>query len=380
MTFNATNRDRAISLRDTLALLAAVSLPTVLFMSACGSKSTDISSDGEFVTSTSAQDETFGDQNNEMTEALSEDTGSGSSFFTLEKDESFSALASVSPTRRNNAQATGRTCVENDTGVVVTRSSDTSGKGSVIFGTASFNTEFKYTGSLTHTWVKGKGSKMTCTSASGIAKIDFSTADNIDGAKLTADVDRKASLTATGSNSKTNQTHSFNSDITVKGKRTVAWGRPSLEATTNVVTAEMTLTSNVTRTISGKNLRGEVINLNVNSEIKEQTPMVVATSRSALTGTWTTKTVKSGTLVSTNNSDGSRIESKFENVIYIKGSCLPSSGKITRQAFAKGGTEAKASAIITFGQTTESTVSIARNGGAPEDFTDFVEKVIRCDL
>jgi len=121
-------------------------------------------------------------------------------------------------------------------------------------------------------------------------------------------------------------------------------------------------------------------NLTATVATKDGAPLAIVVERDASTASAKKKTISSGTIVVT-RSDGPRVETTFEGVIFDFGAsavCQPTAGKITGLVFAKDATAASATFVISFGATTDSGISIAHDGGAAEDYPDYNSK--GCDL
>lgn len=368
---------KMLTLRNSHSRLVGFSLALALFAvaPACGKKedtpansSTDASA-SSLATNATAQDEVDAEQSNDVAEALSE--------------ESFGA-ASLTNSENSDGQifelAATRTCTESATGVAVKRTFTHSGNVSASLGKASISKTWELTSNQTNTWTNPTaGEAIKCTAATGVAKIDFSKAANVEGAKLVINVDRSLSSSSSRTNRK-GETFASSRSITAKGERSITWGKPTVDSNAGTATVDKTITSKVTRTLDFKRANDKNTKVDVSVEVKSAAPMVVSVVRSTTSGAWISKTVKSGTIITTNNTDGSRMESKWENVVWAKGKCIPTGGTITRSAFEKDGTTAKATAVIKFGQDTDSTVSISRNGGAAEDFAEYGEAMEGCAL
>ncbi|MEK7689613.1 MAG: hypothetical protein AAB425_01185, partial [Bdellovibrionota bacterium] len=183
-------------------------------------------------------------------------------------------------------------------------------------------------------------------------------------------------MTVTASGSQTPST----STATIAGTRTVTWAK-STGTVSTTITRTKTHTGSVTRTKSFTKKDGSTGSLNHTHAVTATAPIVISVARNATSGALITKTIVSGTMVSTNNTDSSHVDSAYTNVVFDFASsdvCLPTSGTIAGSVFASGETTASKTYVITFGATTDSGVSIAYDGGTAEDYPDYEFK--GCEL
>lgn len=169
-------------------------------------------------------------------------------------------------------------------------------------------------------------------------------------------------------------------NVVVTGTRTITWGAPVVSSTN--VSRTKTITSSVNRAVSYTKANGTSGSLTTTTTVEAGTPLSVEVVRDNTSGALVSKTVASGT-VKVTLTDGSYTSCVYANVKYEFGSntnkCLPTSGTITCSKYdGSTATTASSSTLISFGQSTTSTVSISTDGSAAEDFSDYNAR--GCDL
>jgi len=234
------------------------------------------------------------------------------------------------------------------------------------------------TGTLSRVW-DHPTETLACSGSK--ASVNFANDTVVNGLTVTQTVDRERSATRTITHKTTGISKTKTNSSTVEGTRTVIWATGSGEAS-GVVTRLKSITSNIDRTatITKKDETNETFTVNVAT--KEGSPLSVEVLRSATSPyAATQKTIKSGVVVST-KTGSQKIESSFDDVVYdVDGSnpCLPTSGSITVSTFIpETATTASSVYTITFGEDTDSTVAISKDGATAEDFAEFDAK--GCDL
>lgn len=148
-----------------------------------------------------------------------------------------------------------------------------------------------------------------------------------------------------------------------------------------------TISSQVTRTMSGTRrdpegdrFATEEFSITHANSTDPENPLKVRTVWSLSEQKWTSKTVQSGTIISTNSEEGNRIVSQLSGVEFENGNCIPISGQVQGEVFALDSDDenAQSSFVILFGQDTESTVSISYDGAESEDFPTVEEYLEGC--
>jgi hypothetical protein len=212
----------------------------------------------------------------------------------------------------------------------------------------------------------------------------------VNGLKLVASIDDSATITTdlTGTTRKGETiTLKLERTRTAKGTRTVTH---SDHATADTAFSFVrTVESSVERTVSGtrktpgSKTGTESFSIALTNATAASAPLKIKTEISKTTKDWTTKTIQSGTFVSTSTAKKQRVESTFSNVVFNSGECTPVSGTISGKVF-----EAEAAAdatplttfVLTFGADTDSGVTIAYDGKTAEDFPTAADYLQSCSF
>lgn len=333
-------------MRIRLVVVAAIA--GSLFISGCGKKTKSDGSEAGAADPLAASD-VVDESVDEATDAITEGGSSGSASLT---DEAFNADGdTISLTKVCTASA-GNAVVDITASGEATRSRSMSRK----IGDVTFTNKITMTGGEKRTWTKATaGSDILC-SAGNNAVIGWAATANVEGLKLSVDVDRKRDSTVSMAFSVLGQakTKERTKSTTIKGSRIIEFSSAQVTSTEVTVEKKISITD-LARTSVGINFEGEATSTTTKTSTKTDAPLVVNVVRdrgvSALT--WKTRTIKSGTLV-VFLENGSRVESTFSNVVFSKTAdnvCTPNSGTIEGEVFDADATTATHTFTITFEAT-----------------------------
>ncbi len=233
-------------------------------------------------------------------------------------------------------------------------------------------------GSETRTWVPPSGKTVTCNAASTAARIPWQDQDSISGLVTQISVDKSRVVTRSVTTLK--KTFQTSNTTAIKGTRTVTW---SVTTDASSIIRDKKIVTAVTR--SGTRVEQDGSKSTIQTEVKSlaEAPLIVRVERALSDRLLTKKTIKSGTLAST-QADGSVVQTSFDTLVYDFSStnddrCQPISGKMIGKFIPAGASAATKTFIITFGDTSvDSGTSIAYDGGTAEDYPDYNAK--GCDL
>lgn len=233
-----------------------------------------------------------------------------------------------------------------------------------------------YEGTQSHKWTAPAQGSISCSSESGRAVIPWSDEATVNGLQRTTTVSR------TRSRERTITTQSVSSvtkiDSIVSGQRSTTWGALSTENAQD--TRAKTIVIDVNRQRS-ETQDGTIRTQTVRMITKENAPLRVSVTRSTIDQSLVSKTIHSGTLIST-NSDATFVEIAFDQLKFDLTSdepCLPVSGTVQGATFGEGDTEAISSFTLTFGADTDSSISYVDSEHAnPVDIPEVIP--LSCDL
>lgn len=265
--------------------------------------------------------------------------------------------------------------------VTVTRTMSGSGTKTVTRPKFTMSMAMTASGTETRKWTPPTGQTLSCNASSSTVKFNWLSDAVVNGLKLDITVDKARDYTKTRTVTATNKSVSTVDKVTVKGTRSVTWATATASSTSNTA-RKKTITNSVTRSRTFTNTAGTTTTIDTTVATKTDAPLVVTVERKTSDGTLVTKTITSGTVVST-LSDGAKVETAFADLVYDFSStnenvCLPTSGKVTGSVYAKDATTASKTFVITFGASTDSGVSISYDSGTAEDYPDYNSK--GCDL
>lgn len=344
-----------------------LTLAAIVAVTACG-KAKDSSSGSDTTDSvtndTDLQDGVVSNQIEEATASLVDDASAGSSFAAIAPaaDVSFS-----------------RTCEADSTTGGATVNVTASGSASSTFSTTRINLTraVNISGTEARKWSKASaGSAIQCKSSTSHIKLDWSDAANIDGLKLDVTTARSKIRTQEGTIKRKGVTTNIKTSesASVSGTRSITYSNAA--STSSQVSFTKSIVSNVTRKFDVTRADDSVASLESAVTTKSDAPLVVDVVRVKSTGAWSSKTVKSGTLVATQK-DGTRVESTFSNVEYSASAtnkCIPISGSILGSIYAKDATTASTTFTVTF------TADGATKTVGTDDPTDITLDGKSCDL
>ncbi|MGK5087583.1 hypothetical protein WDW86_08500 [Bdellovibrionota bacterium FG-2] len=245
---------------------------------------------------------------------------------------------------------------------------------SVVRPKATLASSLTVTGTQSRVWTPPTGQTLACT-ANNRAQVRWANDNVVSGLSLKVTTDRTRTRTVDLKTSK--QTVSRAVQGVVKGARTITWAVGTKTATTlaRTKTISSSVTRDVTTTTSGV---AETLSYTVATKTGED--LNVEVTRLIADGSWVSKKVVSGTVVLT-KPDGTRIENTFKDLLFESAQddpCLATSGSITGAVYASGATAASKTYVITFGQDTDSGISITEDGGTAVDAPEIV--IQGCDL
>lgn len=130
------------------------------------------------------------------------------------------------------------------------------------------------------------------------------------------------------------------------GTRNIKWLTVTQDAET--ITLEKQVTNKSERKMSATNKKGESKAWESSLATVEGSPLMISIVRDAKTKDLKTRTIKSGSITAVAK-DGTKIETKFDNVVYERGSrCNAVSGKLTGAVYAKDATSASVTYTVNF--------------------------------
>ncbi|MCX6124746.1 MAG: hypothetical protein NTV34_08355, partial [Proteobacteria bacterium] len=367
---------------------ASACISTIILTSSCGSKSSPqataaatVSSDAVSNSGSLSIDST--------TDALSEGSTAGTSGL-VDSPGGQSDL-----TNADSDITITKTCTANlpsagNVQVLWTRS----GSGSVTktFARATLVSTLSGSGTETRSWSAPTGKTLACNSASSGVRVNWSDDTVVKGLVLKADVSRTHKMSHVWTRTKTGVSTTLVHENTTTGTRTVTWETPTVGTASGTVTITMTKSvvldhkTSVTRTPKDGGTATTVSAKVITDSTAPLSVTVVRSGTSAATSTIQSKTVKSGTVVSTDDTSGYITKSKFADVKYDLSStnttkCIPVSGTISGEVYESAtATTALKKYIITFGVTdssTDSGITIAYDGTPAEEYTYSYQA---CDL
>ena len=150
--------------------------------------------------------------------------------------------------------------------------------------------------------------------------------------------------------------------ITESGEQDSHWDTDTAGPASSINLLQ-TLTESSDITVGGHDRQSRTLSLPTHTEVAATAPIIIAVRRDKTTQAWQTKTILSGTMVSTTPQD-SRIESTYNSVVFTSSSgCVPTSGAIAGKMFHDGETSPFREFTITFAA---SGGTIAYSDGAQE--------------
>jgi hypothetical protein len=297
-----------------------------------------------------------------------------------------------------NGRSPTRSCVkDSDTQVTVTSTLVSTEEGTREAGRLNGLFKKSMDSTVTDVWTRAPGATeaIEC-SVGNNAKVRWTQASEVNGLSLNVSVNRSHSVQVTWSGSRRNgEVISLDTSRTFvsSGTRSITHSDHSF-VEGNSLSFIRTITSEVSRNLSGSRrkqggLSGETEPFSLVHQVvvSEESPLKVKTEFDLTGGqsgsrSWTQKTIESGTATSTSDESGTRVVSTFSNVVFAAGGCIPQSGTVSGSIFPKDPADAEATStfVITFGAETDSTVSIAYDGGEAVDYPAAEEYLEGCDF
>ncbi len=312
-----------------------------LIVSSCGVKEDDKDANSE----SSNVGSLLASDSEAATQSISSQVDAGASAVAESNDSSSAALALTGSDAK--AEMTRyRVCEEKDKNAVVTikRSSERSRSKEnknvkVEMSHTSFSEKVR-TFSL-------EGGEVNCAENGKRADIDEG---GVNGLKLdvTINEQRAKSMSMTNIKKGTTKSHSFKSSH--EGTRSVKFLDKSVANGVITITKETSQSMNRTLELTKKD--GSVLSIASTVKTADDAPLKVIVKRQEADKALVSRTVESGTLTATNK-DGSKVETKFINVMYLASStekCVPVSGSIEGAIYEKDATAASKTYTITFSE------------------------------
>lgn len=292
-----------------------------------------------------------------------------------------------------------RTCVkDSDTQVTVTNTSNWNEEGSKAGGQLTRTFTKTVDSTITNIWSRAPDATeaLDCT-AGNTVKVRWLQAAEVNGLALNVTGNKTHSVNVTWSGTRRNGqavTLDLNRTFVANGSRSISHGDHAYADGTSLSFVR-TITSDVKRTLSGTRRKKdglptetETFSLEHQVVVSGEAPLKVKTEfdlSAGLSGTrtWSQKTIQSGTVSSSSDESATRIVSKFNNVVFTAGECIPTSGTITGSIFPKEPADAEATDTftITFGDASaDSGVSLSLNEGEAADFPAVEEQLEGCEF
>jgi hypothetical protein len=261
------------------------------------------------------------------------DASSSASFALLGKEES-----------KKNEVNRFRDCVEDGNKAVVTLKHSFNHENE--FERVKFKgySKLSFLMERTRTWSK-EGTAVKCDSTK--KRVNLAGAD-LKGYELAVAIksEKTDDRSLTKTTKKGEETIARKSSRSSQGTRTVKWTNVANDQ--SKLTIDKQVTSSMERKMSATNKKGESKSWESTVKTGENAPLLITIIRDSKTSALISRTVKSGTVVGVAK-DGTRVETKFDNVLYEKAKkCDATSGKITGAIYAKDATTPSVSYTITF--------------------------------
>lgn len=239
-------------------------------------------------------------------------------------------------------------------------------------------------------WTPASGSAALTCSAVKTVGVNWTDAAQVNGLKLVATVDDTASVTTnlTGTTGKGEAvTLKLERRRTARGTRTVTHSDHATENSS--FSFIRTVESNFERTVSGtrktpgSKTSTESFSIALTNKTAKDSPLKIKTEISKTDKVWTSKTIQSGTFVSSSTDKKQRVESTFSNVVFNSGNCVPVSGSISGKIFevdAAADATPLTTFVLTFGADTDSGVTITYKDKTAEDFPTAADYLQSCSF
>lgn len=172
-----------------------------------------------------------------------------------------------------------------------------------------------------------------CTDDASAIKLDWTAAD---GLALDAQIQQKRSTEMTRQGPR--GVFSRNVQFELTGERHATFAQDSANAPADGLLIKKTVTSKVDKTITTtRHNAPDTVTLTTHIEVSADAPVIVAIERDKDGVAWRTKTVESGTVVST-QVEGSRLEATYSNLKFsADAGCAPVSGAVSGAIFGSDG-------------------------------------------
>lgn len=274
-------------------------------------------------------------------EAMVEQGGAGSSL-----------LLNGSEKDGTDSSVYNRACEQQGDNAVVTISTEMNRAVNVSKTNMTMSRTISGSSKQTRTWSRSKDGAtvaVACGSGKKAAAIDWKS--DIAGLKLDLSFERSRSHVVKMENKKNGKSFEHSRSFSASGTRSVVWGAVDSTSSSSDIVRSKNVTSSVNRKFKAKNKQGEEKEVELTIKTKDLAPLSVVVERDSSTMALKKKTIKSGTLVATKNSDG-RMESSFSNVVltFDGKECLGESGSIETKIFAQDSEEPVKTLVLSIDQ------------------------------
>lgn len=269
--------------------------------------------------------------------------------FNLDKENSEKSkgkgIAGNSANKENetkNDMVRFRECVEDGNKAVVTMKHSFSHERNFERQKLKGITKSSFLQERTRSWSK-EGAAVKCSPNKKSAAIAWT---DLKGYDLAVSFKGEKSHEQTLTQLKKNVTMTHSQSRSNTGTRGIKWIDVVKDETNITLTKQVTNSSE--RKMSATNKKGETKSWESSVATVEGAPLMITVVRDAKTNELKTRTIKSGSIAGTAK-DGTKIETKFENVVYERESrCNAVSGKLTGSISAKDATTPSVTFTVTF--------------------------------
>ncbi|MCX6119027.1 MAG: hypothetical protein NT027_15940 [Proteobacteria bacterium] len=321
--------------RQSSYLMGLIS--SVLIVSGCGRKASEDSTSTNPSTSALSTDTSLAGNiaNSHYSEALAAAIDQESISTTLTSGESLDLTKDEQST---DTSTVTKACAADGSNAVVTLTSTVNREESKTQRGGKISIKKVHTGSSTQkrTWSRTNGTAVTClntTTANANLKLP-------EGLKLAVEFNRSRTTAITATTTKT--TADWGKTYAAIGTREVTWSsNTSTSDTATYYYRNKSVKSSAKRTLSVKDKNGASTTLSLQIDTKSDAPLSIQVERKVSDNTVVSRTIQSGTMITT-NTDGS-IEAAFKDlkVSVTSGVCSVASGSATFTFKDVGGTTLK---------------------------------------
>jgi trimeric autotransporter adhesin len=238
-------------------------------------------------------------------------------------------VTGTSSSSETDSSSVLRSCVETGSTAVVTVTGTINKSKSKTSANGRVTTASSVTGSstATRTWSRTDGTTVSCGTTKDYAKVNWKSPS---GLQLVHTFTRERVQTSKVTGTK--KSWDFGTTLKASGTRTSTWSaNTSSSDTSTTFVRNKSIKSDVTRAFTAKDKNGDTKSLTYAIKTKDADPLVVAVERQVSDQTVVSRTISSGTLVGTKDSDNSTVTWGFKNfkVSLSSGDCKFESGTAT---------------------------------------------------